>query len=223
MKILVIIQARMGSTRLPGKILKELNGRALLLRLIDNLKNNNHSAEVVVATSTNKENDCLEEVLREENIRCFRGSENDVLERFVDVIKLEQPDIVVRATADDPLMSSECMDELIDKLVEEDLDYAVMKNLPRGITTEVIKANVLVDLLKRSDLTARDHEHVTIFIYEHPELYNVKYFDAIPKYYAPNVELTIDTQEEFDFVNSLYCHFGEDISLEKVLNYIKVQ
>ena len=163
---LFIIQARMGSTRLPGKVLMDLNGKPLVVRLYDELKKNSHNSAVVIATSTNTENDILERELKARNIPIYRGPESDVLQRFVEVIKQYQPEIVIRATADDPLMPAECADLLIEELKNNDADYATIIDMPLGTSVEVFKANALLNLLKNNNLTEEDHEHVTLYLYK---------------------------------------------------------
>lgn len=219
-KILVVIQARMGSTRLPGKILMPLHGQPLLLCLIDSLKQSRYDCEFVVATSDKAENNRLENFLRENGIKCYRGSENDVLSRFTDIVCKFKPDIVVRATADDPLMSGECLDILIDELVKNHYDYVFMKNLPIGISPEVIRAKCFEKILEVQDLSPRDREHVTLYFKEHPELFRVKYVDAPVEYRHPEMSFTVDTEEDYKKMERLYGQYGKDISLRRVLRGI---
>lgn len=217
--ILIIVQARMGSTRLPGKILMDLAGKPLLIRLIEGLSTSTHNVKLIVATSINPENDKLIEVLDEYNIMHYRGSENDVLSRFIDSVKIYEPDIVVRATADDPLMSSECMDILIDNLIENDLDYTFMLGAPLGISVEVINANVFLQLEQENDLTEKDKEHVTTYIKSHPDKFKIKYLNALRKFNYPDLSFTVDTIEEFNYIQDIYNRFGEKTNLQKAIQF----
>lgn len=218
---LFIIQARMGSTRLPGKVLMDLNGKPLVVRLYNELINNSHKSTVVVATSKNAENDILEKELETRNIPVYRGSETDVLQRFIDVINQYQPDIVIRATADDPLMPVQCADLLIEELKKNNADYAVIKNMPLGTSVEAFKANALVSLLENDDLTAEDHEHVTLYLYNNPDKYKILELPAPEKYNYPELSFTIDTLEEYLTIKEIYDKFGENTSLELAINYVK--
>lgn len=220
-QVLIIIQARIGSTRLPGKVIKELAGRPLILRLIDSLNRSKKKMDVIVASSQSKENDPLEQLLNEHHIKMFRGSEENVLSRFTSIIKEYKPEIVVRATADDPLMSAEVMDILIDRVLDSKLDYAMMKDVPKGISVEVVRASVLASLESKYELSAMDREHVTYFITHHPILFKVEYIDALPKYHYPNMEITIDTEEQFKTIEKIYQCYGENTNLDQAIEYLK--
>ena len=220
-RILIVIQARMGSTRLPGKVLKELYGRPLILRLIDNLSQSKHKHKLVVATSKNSENDVLEEVLKKNGVSIFRGAENDVLSRFTELTTIYNPDVIVRATADNPFMSSECMDILIDYLVDNNLDYTFMKDIPIGVSVEVVKATILTSLEKNYELSDLDREHVTYYITHHPKKFKVSYLDAIPQYKYPEMSLTIDNEEEFRMIDSIYEKYGNFTNLNSAIEFLK--
>lgn len=218
---LFIIQARMGSTRLPGKVLMDLNGKPLVVRLYDELKKNSHNSAVVIATSTNTENDILERELKARNIPIYRGPESDVLQRFVEVIKQYQPEIVIRATADDPLMPAECADLLIEELKNNDADYATIIDMPLGTSVEVFKANALLNLLKNNNLTEEDHEHVTLYLYKNPDKYKILELPSPKKYNYPELSFTIDTLEEYLTIKEIYDKFGDNTNLELAIKYVK--
>lgn len=219
--ILLIIQARMGSSRLPGKVLKVLNGKPLILQLISELKKSLYDLDIIVATSKNPENDQLVETLKQNGIKSFRGSEDDVLSRFISLVEINQPDIIVRATADDPLMSAKCMDLMIDYLIQNKLDYTFMKNMPLGTSVEVVNADVFVRLKECNNLSDYDREHVTPYIKEHPEQFKVGYMEAIDEYSYPELSFTIDTQEEFDRISRMYDEYGDCLDLDKAIECVK--
>lgn len=220
LNIIVVIQARMGSTRLPGKIIRDLNGMPLVIRLIDNMKKSKFNPHIVVATSINKENDILVQLLEYYNIDYYRGDEYNVLSRFLYINDKYKPEIIVRATADDPLMSAECMDHLIEELLARNLDYVFMKDVPIGVSPEVIRASCF-SKLNAYDLNDEDKEHVTMYFKKHEELFNVQYIDAIEKFKCPLLSLTVDTENQFKQIEKLYKIFGEDLSVEKAIDYVK--
>lgn len=221
MNIWIVIQARMGSTRLPGKIIKELNGVPLIIRLINQLSKSKYKPNIIVATSLDGRNDVLIDLLNNNKIEYYRGSENDVLSRFISINNEKNPDFIVRATADDPLMSAEIMDYLIEKSIGEKLDYSFMVGLPKGISVEVVSGNAFSRISNAKDLTDYDKEHVTPYIKNHKDLFKVKFFDSFDKYNYPNLEMTIDTPEEFEKMNKLYEKYGDNVSLSEAIEYLK--
>lgn len=216
-KVLIIIQARMASTRLPGKILMPLGDVTLLECLIHNLQKGEIQKEIIIATSKSSENDKLELFLKEKGIQCFRGSEDDVLSRFIAISKESDVKYIVRATADDPLMSGECLDILIKESEKNGYDYAFMKGLPIGVSPEVIRRENFLRLEGMSDLTNRDKEHVTIYFKEHPENFKIGYVVAPSKYYFPELSMTIDTMGQYKEMCCLYTKYGIELSLETAI------
>lgn len=214
--VLLIIQARMGSSRLPGKIIKNLNGRPLILRLIDSLQEANTKFDIVVATSTDPNNIPLIKLLKENGIKFFMGSEQNVYSRFRTLVDQYNPDVVVRATADDPLMSGKVLDILIDEVKSSNLDYVFMEGLPKGISPEVIRA----ESFRRLDayyLNSDELEHVTLAFKNRPELFNLKICEPLKELNYPELTLTVDTEDEFTQMNNLFEKFGDKISLGDVL------
>lgn len=218
--VLVIIQARMGSTRLPGKILMPLGNSTIIECLIHNLTSDKYDIQYIVATSTNAENDKLEEFLKSRGIAYFRGAENDVLSRFIEIASKSNVDYIVRATADDPLMSGECLDILIDEMDRNKFDYTFMTGLPIGVSPEVIRKECFDRLKAIDDLSDRDREHVTIYLKEHPELFKIGYIEAPEKYKYPTLSMTIDTIEQYNKMKKLYDTYGIELSLAKAIDEI---
>ena len=164
-KIAFVIQARMKSERLPGKILIPIplaNGKPLLQWIVDELRRSAYDADIFVATSENKENDVLESFCEEQNIQCFRGDEEDVLSRFMSIAKQNTYGTLVRLTADNPIVDIKLLDETIDHHLENEVDYTNTTGLPVGMNFEIMTAAAIASL-ENENLAMADKEHVTLF------------------------------------------------------------
>jgi len=215
MKVLCIVQARMSSTRLPGKILKEINGQPLLWYVLERLKHSKQVHKIVVATSDRKEDDPTEEFCRKNNSECFRGSLEDVLLRFSDCArKYEEYDVVVRVTGDCPLIDPEVVDDVIKTFKENDADYVsnvLKETYPDGIDVEVFTRSALLE----SDEEARlgsEREHVTLYIRNNPKYkkINVENKDDLSRF-----RLTIDNPEDFEVVSFLIENYGYELGFKE--------
>ena len=184
MQIGIIIQARMGSTRLPGKILKKFYGEDTLL---ETLLNNLHKVgvKVIVATSVNENNDDLEVFLKEKGELVYRGSENDVLDRFIKAAEENQVDGIVRICSDNPFMDWHGVAQLIEKAKNSNADYIGFRvnDTPSILTHFGFWGEyVTLDALKRVASTTLEgspaHEHVTYHVYKHPEEYKCEWIQC---------------------------------------------
>lgn len=216
----VIIQARMGSTRLPGKVLKPICEKPLLLYIIETLKLSPVIDNIIIATSINKENDEIEVFAKKYNIECFRGSEENVLERFYQV-SLKYPDkYYFRATADNPILDFKNPELSLKYLIKNNLDYVAVKGMPIGTILECFTK----EALDKASLTAtslEDKEHVTLFMKNNP-LFNIKYLDANTELNFPKMRLTVDNPEDFEraekIISNLYTKGIPDI--KQVIDYV---
>jgi len=178
MRRVIVVQARMTSTRLPGKVLMDVAGRPMLAQQLRRLTRCRLADDIVVATTVNATDDPVVTVARAEGARWFRGSEGDVLDRYVGAARDAKADIVVRVTADCPLIDPDVSDRVIDALVSgpERWDYAsnvVRRTFPQGLDTEALFADTL-ERVHRMARSASAREHVTPFIYrERPDLFLV--------------------------------------------------
>ena len=210
----IIIQARLGSTRMPWKVVKPFyQGRSILDIQINHLKEAFPEIPLVLATSVNSENDPLIQVADNLEVELFRGSENDVLDRFIKAADHFDFDRVVRICSDNPLLYVQSINELI----HSEADYAAF-SLADG--TPTIKTHygfwpeiVSVGALKKAAILTNDsfyHEHVTNFIYTHPEEFRLK-LKPIPEVIEQekSIRTTIDTPEDFDNIANLYTHLVE--------------
>lgn len=204
LNVIAIVQARMGSTRLPGKHLKEVLGRPLLSFLIERLKRANSLQAIVLATTIRVCDDELAALCEKEHILCFRGSEEDVLGRFALAADIFQADVVVRICADCPLMDPAVVDEVVRAYLEaEDCDIAsnvVERTYPRGMDVEVFSASAL-KIAAHEASHPEEREHVTPFFYRHPQRFHLKsvaYHTNQSQY-----RWTVDTEEDFRLVSYL--------------------
>ncbi|GEN45511.1 cytidylyltransferase domain-containing protein [Alkalibacillus haloalkaliphilus] len=201
MKIVAIIQARMGSTRLPGKVLKPILSKPLLAYQIDQLKHSKLIDQLVIATTTASRDDAIVDFCKSQGITYYRGSETDVLKRYEETAKTFNANVVVRLTSDCPLIDSTVVDSVIGHfLTNRAYDYVsntIKRTFPRGMDTEVFT----YELLKEADQNAtlkREREHVTTYMTNPENKYNMGQYLAEQDY--SDLRLTVDTIEDFQLV-----------------------
>ena len=231
MNIGIIIQARMGSTRLPGKILKPFyNGKTLLETLLENLHKVN-DVKVIVATSVNENNDQLESFLKEKGELVFRGSENDVLDRFIKAAEENSIEGIVRICSDNPFMDWHGVAQLVEKAKSSEADYIGFRiNGKPSILThfgfwgEYVKLSALKRVSQTTDEGTPAHEHVTYHIYNHPEEYKCEWIEC-PGFLQgrDDIRLTIDTPDDLKNAQKVYSDLmaqDENFSLKDVVDYL---
>lgn len=224
MKYLAIIQARCGSSRLPGKVLKDLVGKTVIERVVERVKASKKIDDVIVATSIDHSNLPLIELCAKRGFRVFVGSELDVLDRYFQAAKLFLPKYVIRITADCPLIDCKYIDDLIE-LVDGKTDYACTDNtsFPVGLDAEVISFDVLKQIWKKAHLSS-EREHVTLYVKNHPEEYNIKKL-AFDFEGVVHKRLTLDHPEDYQLILEVYKHFvslnrADDFSTAEVLEFL---
>lgn len=206
MTTLLIVQARMTSTRLPGKVLLPLAGEPMLTRLVERLRRVQRADGIVIATTTNATDDPIAALCSQLGVPCHRGSEHDVLSRYADAARLHGADVVVRITSDCPLIDPSLIDQVIAVHEEGDSDYVsnmLPPTWPYGMAVEVFSAAALAQAHAEATQAA-EREHVTPFIYWHPERYRLRNV-------ASPVDLsqhrwTVDTPEDYALVGRLFDH-----------------
>ncbi len=207
MKRAGIIQARMGSSRLPGKVLIDLAGRPLLAQQIRRLRRCRKLDEVVIATTTRGADDPVAALAGAEDVRCFRGSEEDVLARYVGAARECSADVVVRITADCPLIDPEEVDRVVDGL--QDVDYAsnvIRRTYPRGLDAEALFRDVL-ERAARLGTSVRAREHVTWYILRgRPELFLQRSVEDVED--NSDLRWTVDTPEDLALARRVYADLG---------------
>jgi len=203
-KIAFIIQARMKSTRLPGKILLPIplgNGKPLLCWILDELKSSKLENEIIIATSKNIENNILETFCKQQNIQCYRGEEEDVLSRFLAIIKQNEYDVIVRLTADNPFVDLTILEETIAYHLKNEYDYTKTEGLPLGMNFEIVSGKILLGI-EKYDLSAADKEHVTLFIRNNSQ-YKKGVFLPIVNKELKNLRLTVDYASDFTLASTI--------------------
>ena len=231
MKFSFIIQARLGSTRLPGKILLPFYDDKSILDLLINKLKQVKEAQIILATSTNPVNDPLEIIAKNNNIDCFRGSETDVLQRFIDAAEAFNSDKIIRVCSDNPFLELRSIQYLIDYVkAHPQYDYVSfnVNGTPSikthyGFWTEY----VTLDALKRVTVLTKEllyHEHVTNFIYSHSDFFKIFLLDTPDILTSHNkVRLTIDTATDFRNAQSIYNKLVEMTpypTIEQIINFL---
>ncbi|MDD5085611.1 MAG: glycosyltransferase family protein [Candidatus Omnitrophica bacterium] len=205
-KVIAIVQARMGSTRLPGKVLIDIAEKPMLWHVLDRLRHAHFVHDVMVATSINKKDNAIERFCRVNNLNCYRGSEEDVLDRYYQAARVEKADIVVRITADCPLTDPKIVDKVISAYVKNAGSFQGSSNVinrtyPRGLDTEVISFSALEQAWGKAKKPYQ-REHATTYIYEHPEefkMYSVENGEDLSL-----LRWTVDEESDLCFVREIY-------------------
>ncbi|WP_342512985.1 glycosyltransferase family protein [Sporosarcina sp. FSL K6-1522] len=223
MKVVGIIQARMGSSRLPNKVLLPLGSNALLDYAYQRAKNVSLIDEVIVATSTNSRDDAIEQWAVENNGIVFRGSENDLLLRFADCAKKYNADYIVRITGDCPFISYEMANELIAKTIQQQSDYGYVNSgmIPIGLKVSIIKSEVLF-MLNEMLIHPTYREHITLYIDEHLRKFKTTLLEPFEYMKHKNFRLTCDTNADYLFFETVVKELGDEILLptEDILSYL---
>jgi spore coat polysaccharide biosynthesis protein SpsF len=223
-KIGLITQARMGSTRLPGKVMKNLLGAPMLEHFIARIKQAKHVQEIVIATTTHKRDDVIVNLAERLGVKSFRGSEDDVLGRYYGAAKRFKIDIIIRATSDCPLVDPQIIDEMVSMFLEEEIDYLsnnLERTYPLGLDVEIFSFSALERAHKCADADF-EREHVTPYIRNNPEIFKIKN-KCLEKDFS-NYRLTVDTKEDFELIARIYKEFSdkkEMFLLKDVLNLLE--
>jgi spore coat polysaccharide biosynthesis protein SpsF len=207
LKVAAIIQARIGSTRLPGKVVMDLCGKTVLARVIERVRAAKTVTDICVATSKDTKNDAVVTESGKNKASCFKGSENDVLDRYDKAAAELRADIIVRVTADNPLTDPSFIDLCVNKVANEGYDFAAMKNIPYGSGAEVMRRDVLTTL-SRIAKDASDREHVTSYLYKNTAGFKTVFFEPEPDLRRPDVRLTLDTAEDYDILSKFFGKFS---------------
>lgn len=226
MNVLAIIQARVDSSRFPRKVLMEINNKSILQYVVNYLKNSKLIDKIVIATTTLPIDNEIELLASRLNIDCFRGSPNDVLNRYYECAKLFQGDLIVRVTADDPLIDPNIIDQIIQKCQHKNCDYVstvLHQTFPYGFTAcEVFTFNIL-EQLHNTVLDDSSREHVTHHILNNPNLYMIDEVKAEPLLSRPDWRLTIDYPEDFLLIKKIISTFGTNkkfISYDSLVHFL---
>ena len=221
-----IIQTRIGSSRLPGKVLMNIGNKTAVENVVERIKRVSLIDEVIIATTTEDRDNAVEEEAKRLGVNYYRGSEDDVLSRYYHAAKKYDGDVVVRITSDCPLIDSEVSGRIIEFFLKNRDKYDYVSNTlertyPRGLDTEVFTFKALEKAFNEAE-SKRDREHVTPYIWDNPKLFRIYQY----KEQADTSELrwTLDTAEDLELIRKVYDYLkerGNEFTMEEVLELYK--
>ena len=222
--IIAISQARIGSTRLPKKVLKKIEGKTILEHIVNRVKAAKNLDDIVVATTVNKEDMQIVKLCAKLGISVFCGSEDDVLDRYYQAARLFKAEHIVRITSDCPLIDPQVIDKVIEIYFQKKADYAsntMIETYPDGLDTEVFSFKTLKIAWENAKLTS-EREHVTPYIRKNPNIFKLVNLKCNSD--LKNKRWTIDEPKDFEFVKIIYKNlYSEDslFGMKKILNFLK--
>ena len=225
MRIGVTIEARMTSSRLPGKVLMEACGKSMLELMVERVKCVNGLDEIILATTNNDTDDCLAFLAEKMGISCFRGSEHDVLGRILKASEEYNIDIIVELTGDCPLIDPACIEKVIDEFFQNKPDYAtnaLSKTYPLGMEAQVFPSSILAEVAQLTN-DPLDREHVTLYIYKNTEKYNVLSISADGIHNRPEFQLTLDEKDDYKLIKNIFENLyiqKPDFTLSDIIQFL---
>ena len=226
----IIIQARVNSSRLPAKMIMPFDGnRTLLDVVIDQISNTINKHQIIVATSNSISDDKITEIVQKKGIRVFRGSENNVLKRFINAAEYYKINKMIRVCADNPFINTRAIHNLWNKFLNRDFDYISYQyqDGTPSIRTHlgIYAEGVSLDALKKAEELIDDsiyEEHVTNYIYEHPNLFKTHFINVPPILeQSREVRLTIDTLEDFKNAQYIFANTKNKDNIEEILGVVR--
>lgn len=220
MKIGCIIQARTTSTRLKNKIFLNLpynSDKTVLDQVVNRVKKSEYVNQIILATTINKTDGKVKEFADSNDIKCFRGSEENVLERFYLVAKENDLDIIVRITSDCPCLDTKVLDKIIKNHIDNSSDYSsntLKRTYPHGMDVEIFNYNILKEAYNNSS-KIYEKEHVTPYIYKsNPDKFKLQNIEYIKD--LKDIRITVDTIEDYTLICSIYDYLGEKFGVEDI-------
>tara|TARA_B100000963_G_scaffold169373_1_gene147290 strand:+ start:29648 stop:30421 length:774 start_codon:yes stop_codon:yes gene_type:complete len=226
-KVVASIEARMTSSRLPGKVLLEaIDGISMLEFMIQRVKKSKYIDDIIVATTINSEDDKIVELCKKLNIKFYRGSEEDVLSRVLNAHKFINSDVIVELTGDCPLIDPEIIDKVILEYLDGEYDYVSNdheRSYPLGLDVQVFSTEILAEV-DRKTKNKDDREHVSLYIYSSGE-YSLKAVVAEDSLFWPDLRITLDDHGDYNFIRKIIENFypinGYDFISKDIITYIK--
>lgn len=213
----------MGSSRLPGKVMADIAGWPMLFHVVSRIRRAKRINLVAVATSIHVSDDPIVNFCREHNISCFRGSEDDVLDRFYQAAKHFQADIIVRLTADCPLHDPAVIDRVVEALLEGNADFVsggMKTTYPDGLDAAAFSIEVLGRVWREAELKS-DREHVTSYIHKNPGTFRLKTIRHAED--LSHLRWTVDEPRDLEFVRTIYSHMGDAFwGMKEILDLLKL-
>lgn len=225
-KVLCIIQARMGSERLPGKVMKDLGGKPMIEHTLSRVAASDSVDQVVLATSDKPSEQVMVDYLKSKDWSVFCGDESNVLKRYVDCEARFGGDIIIRITGDCPFIDSDIIDIVVKYFNINDYDYVrldVPDSFIRGFDVEVFSKEAMLRVYEKTKSIEGDSpfkEHVTLYMYRHPEEFKVGYVKGSEKY-QKDYRLCVDTKEDYELVKNIYEHFNNEyVGAGEIVTYL---
>ena len=225
MKTIAVILSRMGSNRLPGKALLKINNIPAIEYTYKRVLASNSIDDVIIATSNNKQDDSIEELCKKEKMLCFRGPEDNVLERLVLVLQKYKANTGVIIYGDCPLIDPNIISQIVNVYKDNIEDYDFVSNdlkttFPPGMEVEVVS----LEALERADSSIIDpsiREHGTLYIRKNPEIFRLLNVEAPRNYNFPNIEIELDTIEDYSVIDKIAKNFNDyKYDLQKILSFL---
>ncbi len=211
MKLITIIQARMGSTRLPGKVMLDLWGKTVLARVVARIRGSRFAGEIVVATTTEPADNVIVDECRRLGVNFFRGSEDDVLDRYYRAAKQFGADAIIRICSDCPLIEPEIVDKTVQAFLTFRPDYAsnaLERTYPRGLDTEIMTWDALARCWREAHAFYQ-RSHVTPYIYEKPDRFAILRVTGDANH--SDHRWTLDTPQDLAFIRAVYARMQSDM------------
>lgn len=225
-KIVATVECRMTSSRLPGKVMMKSCGKPLLAHLVDRLRRVKALHEIVLATTVNEADDCIEQLAESLSIPCFRGSEDDVLGRVVQAAGSVNAEVIVEITGDCPLIDPDIISQTLDLFMLNRCDYVTNDtppSFPMGMDV-VVFSRKLSQVADREGKTPADREHVSWFFTRNPERFQLLVLPAPPSLYWPDLRLTLDQREDFELIDAVFKGLypkNPEFSCGDIINFLK--
>ena len=219
MKIGFLITARLKSTRLPFKILKDLNGKTVIERIVDRAKEIKDISEIVLCTSTNPQDKTLVDIAKENNIYYFNGDEEDVLKRLYDAAQFFDLDYFLGITADNPLITIHYSNLIVDEIKRNHDDFIKLDGLPFGAATYGMKVKALEVVCKIKTIVDTE---IWGSLIDRPEIFDVKVIKVKGKLNRPELRFTLDYEEDYELIDNIYSNvpFKKVLNLYNVIDYL---
>lgn len=220
MKIGFLITARLKSSRLPLKIIKNLNGKTVIDRVIDRAKQVKGISEIVLCTSTNPQDKLLIDIAKSNDIYYFNGDEDDVLLRLKDAAILYNFDYILSITADNPLFSTYYANIVADNLARNNNDFIKITDLPIGLSTYGLRTKAMEVVCRIKNIIDTE---IWGTLFDRPDIFKVDVIKASEKYAHAGLRLTLDYQEDYDLINNIYTNvpFEGTVDVDVALDYLK--
>ena len=224
--VIACVQARMGSTRLPGKVLRDIEGKPMLWHVVNRIKCSLSVSSTVVLTSLNAQDDEIERFCLKNNIKIYRGKEEDVLDRYYQAARYYKAEAIIRITGDCPLIDPQIVDKVIFAYssahdVIDGASNVIRRTYPRGLDTEVVSFAALERCWRKADKDCY-REHVTLYMYEHPELFSLVSVENNKD--LSNLRWTVDEEADLILIRKIYNRLYEhkkSFLMDDVINLLK--